>query len=165
MRESSNEKWSWPLVYFHLMIFLTILLESRRWKQKSLSHVRLFATPWTMQSMEFSRPEYCVGSLSLLQGTFPTQESNQGLLHCRQILYQLSYQDRPITSLLPLDDEAGQHFFFFADLGLPCCVRTFSSCHVQTPHCGGFCCCRAWAQGGRASVIAAHQPRSCDRQV
>ena len=33
-----------------------------------------------------------VGSLSLLQGIFPTQESNQGLLHCRQILYQLSYQ-------------------------------------------------------------------------
>ena len=33
-----------------------------------------------------------VGSLSLLQGIFPTQESNQGLLHCRQILYQLSYR-------------------------------------------------------------------------
>ena len=33
-----------------------------------------------------------VGSLSLLQGIFPTQESNWGLLHCRQILYQLSYQ-------------------------------------------------------------------------
>ena len=33
-----------------------------------------------------------VGSLSLLQGTFLTQESNQGLLHCRQILYKLSYQ-------------------------------------------------------------------------
>ena len=32
-----------------------------------------------------------VGSLSLLQGIFLTQESNQGLLHCRQILYQLSY--------------------------------------------------------------------------
>ena len=30
-------------------------------------------------------------SLSLLQGNFLTQESNQGLLHCRQILYQLSY--------------------------------------------------------------------------
>ena len=24
--------------------------------------------------------------------TVPTQESNQGLLHCRQLLYQLSYQ-------------------------------------------------------------------------
>ena len=33
-----------------------------------------------------------VGSLSLLQGIFSTQESNRGLLHCRRILYQLSYQ-------------------------------------------------------------------------
>ena len=32
------------------------------------------------------------GSLSLLQGIFLTQESNWGLLYCRQILYQLSYQ-------------------------------------------------------------------------
>ena len=36
------------------------------------------------------------GRLSLLQQIFPTQESNQGLLHCRQILYQLSYQGIPI---------------------------------------------------------------------
>ena len=40
-----------------------------------------------------------IGSLSLLQGTFPTQELNQGLLHCRQILYQLSYQGSPVDSL------------------------------------------------------------------
>ena len=33
-----------------------------------------------------------VGSLSLLQWIFPTQELNQGLLHCRLILDQLSYQ-------------------------------------------------------------------------
>ena len=33
-----------------------------------------------------------VGSLSLLQRIFPTQELNQGLLRCRRILYQLSYQ-------------------------------------------------------------------------
>ena len=31
-------------------------------------------------------------SLSLLQGIFPTQGSNPGLLHCRQILYQLSHK-------------------------------------------------------------------------
>ena len=30
-----------------------------------------------------------VGSLSFLQGNFLTQEQNRGLLHCRQILYQL----------------------------------------------------------------------------
>ena len=36
-----------------------------------------------------------VGSPSLLQGIFPTQELNRGLLHCRQILYQLRYEGSP----------------------------------------------------------------------
>ena len=34
-----------------------------------------------------------VGSYFLLKGIFPTQGSNSGLLHCRQILYWLSYQE------------------------------------------------------------------------
>ena len=38
-----------------------------------------------------------VGSLSLLQGIFLTQESYWGLLHCRWILYQLSYEGSPIN--------------------------------------------------------------------
>ena len=33
-----------------------------------------------------------VDSLALLQGIFPTQESNPGLPHCRQILYKLSHK-------------------------------------------------------------------------
>ena len=36
-----------------------------------------------------------VGTLSLLQGIFPTQGSNPGLLHCRQILYQLNNKGSP----------------------------------------------------------------------
>ena len=36
-----------------------------------------------------------VGSLSLLQGIFPTQGSNPGLSHCRQILYRLSHKRSP----------------------------------------------------------------------
>ena len=36
-----------------------------------------------------------VGSCSLLQGIFPTQGSNPGLPHCRQILYQLCHQGSP----------------------------------------------------------------------
>ena len=39
-------------VYFH---------PAWKWKQKSLSCVQLFVTPWTMQSMEFTRPEYWSG--------------------------------------------------------------------------------------------------------
>ena len=37
-----------------------------------------------------------VGSWSLLQGIFPTQGMNSGLLHCRQILYQLSHEGSPL---------------------------------------------------------------------
>ena len=112
---------------------------SSEMKWKSLSHVRLFVTPRTIQALEFFRPEYWsgylvlvvgkipvdlpnpgteprsptlqadslpaepqgkpkntgVGSLFLLQRIFPSQESDQGLLHCRYILYQLSYQGSP----------------------------------------------------------------------
>ena len=34
-----------------------------------------------------------VGSLSLLQGIFPTQGLNPGVPHCRWILYQLSHKN------------------------------------------------------------------------
>ena len=43
-----------------------------------------------------------VGSLSLLQQIVQTQESNQGLLHCRRILYQLSYQGSLFISLVSI---------------------------------------------------------------
>ena len=64
-------------------------------KWKLLSHVRFFATPWTIQPMDSPGQNTGVGSLSLLQGIFPTQGSNPGLLHCRQILYQLSHKGSP----------------------------------------------------------------------
>ena len=41
-----------------------------------------------------------VGRLSLLQGIFLTQESGRGLLHCRQILYQLSYDVMRLIRLM-----------------------------------------------------------------
>ena len=40
-----------------------------------------------------------VGSLSLLQGIFPTQGSNPGLLHRRRILDQLSHKESPRTEV------------------------------------------------------------------
>ena len=47
-----------------------------------------------------------LGSLSRLQRIFPTQDSNRGLLHCRRILYQLSYQRSP--SLEESESEVAQ---------------------------------------------------------
>ena len=65
----------------------------------------LFATPWTVAreaplSMGFPRQEYWSGLPCLLQGIFPIQGSNLGLLHCRQILYYLSHHGSPCISLL-----------------------------------------------------------------
>ena len=48
-------------------------------------------SPWNSPGQNIG-----VGSLSLLQGIFPTQGLNPGLLHCRWILYQLSYQGSPL---------------------------------------------------------------------
>ena len=46
--------------------------------------------PW-----DFPDKNTGVGCHALLQGIFPTQGSNPGLLHCRQILYCLSHQGSP----------------------------------------------------------------------
>ena len=66
-------------------------------KVKSLSRVRLFATPWTVAyqappSMGFSRQEYWSGLPFPFPGIFLTQGLNPGLSHCRQTLYCLSHQ-------------------------------------------------------------------------
>ena len=63
---------------------------------KSLSRVRLFATPWTVAyrllcPWDFPGKNTGVGCHFLLQGNFPIQGSNPGLLHCRQTLYRLSH--------------------------------------------------------------------------
>ena len=69
-------------------IYLIILCESES-RSVSLKPHGLYS-PWNSpgQSTE-------VGSLSHLQGIFPTQGLNPGLLHCRWILYQLSHKGSP----------------------------------------------------------------------
>ena len=60
--------------------------------QTQVSHIAGDSLP----AMPQEKPENTgVGSLSLLQQTFLTQESNCSLLHCRRILYQLSYEGSP----------------------------------------------------------------------
>ena len=57
-----------------------------------VSHIAgRFFISWATREAENTE----VGSLSLLQQISPTQESNRGLLHCKWILYQLSYQGIP----------------------------------------------------------------------
>ena len=47
--------------YRYMNIHMIKNIHTKDWKWKLLSHVQLFATPWTIESMEFSRPEYRSG--------------------------------------------------------------------------------------------------------
>ena len=92
-------------------------VEKWKWKveAKSLSHVWLFVTPWTLAyqappSMGFFSMDLCLPGSSIhgiffqaivlewvaisSPGDLPTQGVNPGLLHCRQMLYHLSHQGR-----------------------------------------------------------------------
>ena len=73
-----------PSFYWLFLVLSRSVVSDSLWLP-GLQPVRLLC-PWG-----FFRPEYGVGSLSLLQGIFPTQGSNPGLPHCRWILYQLSH--------------------------------------------------------------------------
>ena len=79
-----------------LLIQLSQLSPKKRseMKWKSFSHVQLFATPFSPWNSPGQNTG--VGSVSLLQGIFPTQGSNPGLPHCRGILYQLNHKGSPI---------------------------------------------------------------------
>ena len=51
-------------------------------------------SPWNSPGLNTG-----VGTLSLLQGIFPTQGSKAGLLHCRWILYQLSHKESSVPTI------------------------------------------------------------------
>ena len=67
-----------------------------KWSESCSVMPVLFSIPWTVYSPWNSPGQNIgVGSLSLLQGIFPTQGSNPGPLYCRRILYQLSHKGSP----------------------------------------------------------------------
>ena len=89
------------------------------------SHVWLFATPWTVAHhiplvhmiSQARTLEWVANSFS--RGIFPTQGSNLGLLHCRQILYHLSHQGNKDISEknLFLKVKEGASIFMLQDIG------------------------------------------------
>ena len=59
-----------------------------------------FLSPWY-----FTGKDTGMGCHFLLQGIFPTQGLNPGLLHCRQILYQLSYNIHEVQYYNPRTED------------------------------------------------------------
>ena len=114
----------------------------RKVKWKSLSRVWLFATPWTIQSMEFSRPEYwnwfsSIQSLSCVQlFTTPWTVALQALLSITnsQSLPKLMSIElvMPSNHLIP-----------------------FSSCRQSFPASGSFPMSQFFTSGGQSIGVSA----------
>ena len=86
----STGRWMDKEVVVHIHNGIWVRLKRWMKKWKSLSWVSL--QPHELYSQWDSPGQNPgVGSLSFLQGIFPTQGWSPGLLHCRQNLYQLSY--------------------------------------------------------------------------
>ena len=66
------------------------LVVSNSLQPQELQPIRLLC-PWNSPGKNTG-----VGCHSLLKGVFPTQGSNPGLLHCKQILYSLRHQGSPL---------------------------------------------------------------------
>ena len=64
---------------------LRMFLGGRQGARCALAFVRLFETPWAIQSRNSPGQNTGMGSLSLHQAIFPTQGLNPGLPHCRPI--------------------------------------------------------------------------------
>ena len=79
------------LMICNLLNYLLLLMPGKwKWKWKSLFHFGALYSPWNSPGQNIG-----VGSLSLLQGIFPTQGSNPGLPHCGWIPYQLNHKGSP----------------------------------------------------------------------
>ena len=86
---------------FRTRILEGVVIPSSRGSSQSRDRTQVshivggFFTDWATREAQ----KYWSGSPSLFQGFFPTQEWNRGHLHCRRILYQLSYQGSPLLDL------------------------------------------------------------------
>ena len=105
-------------------------------KVKSLSCARLFVTPWIvactklLSPWDFQGKSTGVGCHFPLQGTFPTQGSNPGLLHCRQTLDHLSHQGSKGMWNLNLDNNS--NFYHYQQ---PLFCLTHGLCYlISFPH-------------------------------
>ena len=110
---------------------------------KSLNHGRLFMNSWATQFMKFSGQSTGVGSLSLLQGLFPFQGSNPGLLLCRQVFSPTELPGKPKYSRLSIswrihepeldDSHINGHYVHFKPKKLPVFQSSYPFAHVLYP--------------------------------
>ena len=132
-----SERIFWVLQVFYLLFQMLYEQQSNlRSDQISRSVMSDSLRPHELQPTRFLCPcnspgkNTGVGCHSLLQAIIPTQESNPGLLHCRQILYHLNQQMISVQNLtlsLPsLSLQERDRACVWEELGLPLSFCNFS---------------------------------------
>ena len=89
LHQKKKKRFAKPFCKFQFLACSWLESESRSVMSNSLQSHGLYS-PWNSPGQNTG-----VGSLSLLQGIFPTQGSNSGLLYCGRILNQLSHKGSP----------------------------------------------------------------------
>ena len=87
-----TQEWNQGLLHCMQILYQLSFVGSPKVKVKVTQSCLTLCNPWT-GVLQARILEWV--AFSLFQRIFPTQELNWGLLHCRQILYQLSYQRSP----------------------------------------------------------------------
>ena len=93
-----------------------------------------------------------VGSQSLFQRIFLTQESNWGLLHCRQILYQLNYQGIPHVLYRKGEKKTSKHLSLW---GKHTCIHTHT--HTISEY-------QIWRENSAIIISGKHKAISRDEE-
>ena len=79
----------------NLLSLLLVVQLCRFFTNPRTTQVTRLLCPWNSSGKKTG-----VGSYFLLQGIFPTQRLNLGLLYCRQILYCLSHREGPNSAII-----------------------------------------------------------------
>ena len=92
-----------------------------------------------------------MGCHFLLQGIFPTQGLNSGLLHCRQILYQLSYKGSPPPQYLVITYNGKVWKRLYMCESLCCTPNSFRLCSKSWKMMLWKCCTQYASKFGKLS--------------
>ena len=90
----NGNRWGWNAIH---TLSSCLTLDKVKWSEVRVAQLCLtlcdpIQSLWLYSPWNSPGQNSGVGSLSLLQGIFPTRGSNPGLPHCRWILYQLSHK-------------------------------------------------------------------------